>query len=206
MKTKSIILSLLLGVALLAGCSGERKEHSAGHHDHSGHSGGDMSTSHSKEPKAPLFQVDEEFQKQLAEVFSAYVELKDAFVDSNVDEVKSESKEAKDALANVDMKLLSGAAHHDWMTYVTPMQESLDQIASASDIERQRTAFSALSQNLYQSIKAFGLGGEKTAYYEFCPMAFDNTGGYWLSDEEKIRNPYFGDRMLTCGEVKEKLK
>ena len=34
-------------------------------------------------------------------------------------------------------------------------------------------------------------------------MAFDNKGGYWLSETEDIRNPYFGASMLSCGEVKQ---
>jgi Cu(I)/Ag(I) efflux system membrane fusion protein len=32
-------------------------------------------------------------------------------------------------------------------------------------------------------------------------MADDNTGGDWLSLEKAIENPYFGDKMLTCGSV-----
>jgi hypothetical protein len=36
-------------------------------------------------------------------------------------------------------------------------------------------------------------------------MAFNNTGGFWLSDSKTIRNPYFGDKMLTCGQVRETL-
>jgi hypothetical protein len=91
------------------------------------------------------------------------------------------------------------------MSYLVPIQESLKEIQGGSDIEAQRKAFSALSDNLYKSVKAFGLGGRE-AFYEYCPMAFNNEGGYWLSDKEEIRNPYFGDKMLTCGEVKEKLK
>ena len=38
-------------------------------------------------------------------------------------------------------------------------------------------------------------------YYQYCPMAFNNKGAYWLSNEEAIRNPYFGDKMLKCGLV-----
>jgi Cu(I)/Ag(I) efflux system membrane fusion protein len=34
-------------------------------------------------------------------------------------------------------------------------------------------------------------------------MANDDVGGYWFSESEEIRNPYFGDEMLLCGEVKE---
>lgn len=32
-----------------------------------------------------------------------------------------------------------------------------------------------------------------------------NEGAYWLSDQQ-IRNPYFGEKMLTCGSVEEKLQ
>ena len=103
------------------------------------------------------------------------------------------------------MKLVSGAAHNDWMSYLTPIQKSLNEIQSSTDIEAQRKSFSTLSDNLYKSVKTFGLGG-KSAFYQYCPMAFNDEGGYWLSDNEQVRNPYFGDKMLTCGEVKEKLK
>ena len=39
----------------------------------------------------------------------------------------------------------------------------------------------------------------------FCPMAFDGKGAYWITESREIRNPYFGEKMLNCGEVKEKL-
>ena len=38
-------------------------------------------------------------------------------------------------------------------------------------------------------------------YRQFCPMAFDFKGAFWLSDSEEILNPYFGEEMLTCGNV-----
>ena len=129
----------------------------------------------------------------------------DAFVASDNSKVKAEAKETKDALTKVDMKLISGAAHNDWMNYLTPIQSSLKEIQGSTDIEAQRKAFSNLSDNLYKGAKAFGLGG-KEIFYAYCPMAFNNEGAYWLSDQQQIRNPYFGDKMLTCGEVKEKLK
>jgi hypothetical protein len=152
----------------------------------------------------PQFQVDAQFQQQLANIFKSYVVLKDAFVSSDESNVKSAAVATLEAASKVDMTLVSGAAHNDWMNFLAPIQNSLKEIQSTSDLEQQRKSFSTLSDNLYKSIKAFGLGG-KEAFYEFCPMAFNNEGGYWLSDQSQIRNPYFGDKMLTCGEVKEKL-
>ncbi|MEJ7645346.1 MAG: DUF3347 domain-containing protein [Chryseolinea sp.] len=153
---------------------------------------------------SPQFVVDASFQKQLGSFFKSYAALKEAFISSDPAKVKIEAAKTKVALANVDTKLVTGPAHNDWLYYEGNLASSIKEIESAPDIAAQRLGFSKLSNDLYKSIKAFGIGGQ-TAYYEFCPMAFNNEGAYWLSTEEKIRNPYFGDEMLTCGEVKEKL-
>ncbi|HEX6889125.1 MAG TPA: DUF3347 domain-containing protein [Chryseolinea sp.] len=205
MKTRAILFSLLLAATAFTftNCGGKKESES---HDHST---ADATASHDDAAVAdaaePQFSVDAAFQQQLAGVFKAYVSLKDAFVASDASKVKAEAETTQKALAAADMKLLTGAAHNDWMAHLSSMQSALQEIVSTSDIEAQRKSFSGLSDSFYKSIKAFGLGGS-TAYYEFCPMAFDNEGAYWLSDAEQIRNPYFGDKMLTCGSVKEKLK
>ena len=208
MKTRSIFFSIFFAAtafAFLTNCSGNKKEET-GTESHEGHDKDEHASGNKAiEASEPQFQADQKFQEQLSTVFTSYIELKDAFVASDAKKVQAEASETNGALAKVDMKLLSGAAHNDWMSYLTPIQNSLKEIQSSDDIGAQRKPFSALSDNLYKSVKAFGLGG-KEAFYEFCPMAFNNEGAYWLSDEEKIRNPYFGDKMLTCGSVKEKLK
>lgn len=159
--------------------------------DMKNHSGMNMS---SEAPK--------EFQKQLAEVYEASLELKEAFVASNVSQVQQSAKSVQKALSNVDMKLLKDQAHMDWMDYLNTLNSSLKAISEANAIDAQRKSFATFSETLYQSVKAFGIGGEE-AYYQYCPMANDNQGAYWLSDSKKIRNPYFGDKMMTCGSVKE---
>jgi len=203
MKTRSIASILLFAVAIaFSSCSGKKEEAKSEDTSQDMHASG---TEAAIEAGAPQFTVSDAFQKQLAGVFTSYVTLKDAFVLSDAAKVKSEAVATQTTLASVDMKLLEGAAHQDWMNYLGGLESSLKEIQATEDIEMQRKAFSSLSDNLYKSIKAYGLGGT-TAFYEFCPMAFNNEGGFWLSNEEKIRNPYFGDKMLTCGTVKEKLK
>ena len=208
MKIKSILFSFLFAAtafAFLASCSSNDKEEAT--ESHEGHQAKDQASGSTEaaEASGPQFQVDGQFQQQLAAVFTSYVALKDAFVASDAAKVKTEATDTKDALRKVDMKLLSGTAHNDWMNYLSPIETSLKEIELSADIEVQRKSFSTLSDNMYKSVKAFGLGG-KQAYYEYCPMAFNNEGGYWLSDNEQIQNPYFGEKMITCGEVKEKLK
>jgi Cu(I)/Ag(I) efflux system membrane fusion protein len=191
--------------AFLTNCN--KKDEHEGHDEHAAHDNSEHASGSNAGVTAaePQFQVDAGFQSQLASVFASYIELKDAFIESDANKVKEEAKGTDEALAKVDMTLITGAAHNDWMSYLTPLQTSLKEIQASTDIEAQRKAFSNLSDNLYKSVKAFGLGGEE-AFHAYCPMAFNNEGAYWLSDQTQIKNPYFGDKMLTCGEVKEKLK
>ena len=201
MKGQTFLTSLLLSSSMLfSNCSG--KQEATHQPEHAGHDHGDAETADTK--SNAQFEVSTRFQEQLAVLFTNYISLKDAFVASDANRVKEETRKTSEALAKVDMKLLTGAAHNDWMAYLSPMQTSLGEIAASTDIETQRKSFSTVSDNLYKTIKAFGLGGTE-AFYDFCPMAFNNEGGYWLSDNDEIKNPYFGDKMLTCGSVKEKL-
>lgn len=78
-------------------------------------------------------------------------------------------------------------------------------IGAAADIEVQRTLFSDLSNDFIARVKQSGLtSGE--IYVEYCPMALNDKGAFWLSNQKDIKNPYFGESMLTCGEVKETIK
>ena len=81
-------------------------------------------------------------------------------------------------------------------------QAEAGKVASASTLDEQRKAFAVLSNEMTTLVKASTLSmGE--IYLEYCPMANGNTGAFWLSNEKEIKNPYFGDKMLKCGSVKE---
>jgi len=202
MKTKSIlsILAALAVVLFLSQCGGSRTEEVEGD-DETGHA----STSDEViPPSAPQFAVDKTFQDQLVRVLDGYLTIKDAFVASDPAAVNAAANRLKVVLKSVETSALSGTALNDWANYSNNMTMAVAEITGSTDIEVQRTAFSALSENLYKSIKAYGLGGV-TTYYVFCPMAFNDQGGYWLSNSQEIRNPYFGDKMLSCGRVTEEL-
>lgn len=143
-----------------------------------------------------------EFKMQLGKVVSQYLLMKDAFVATDSNEVTSTAKTFKIQLGKVDMALLSGQAHLDWMEYLSKLYTALEQIVTAKDIEVQREGFADFNLVFYHVIKEYGLMGE-TVYYQYCPMAFDNRGAYWFSEKKEIENPYFGEAMLKCGETRE---
>ncbi len=153
--------------------------------------------------KMPLkTKINMDFTMQLNNIFDQYIILKDAFIKSDVKQVKQAAQKVHQALGKVDMKLLTGDANMKWMDISDNLNKQINTIASSDKIEDQRSAFSGFSDYLYSAIKAFGLMG-KTGYYQFCPMTNNQKGGYWISESKTIRNPYFGEKMLDCGETKE---
>jgi Cu(I)/Ag(I) efflux system membrane fusion protein len=146
----------------------------------------------------------EEFKQQLGRAVSYYLSMKDALVASEPDRTQSAAGQLQTALAKVDMTLLEGDAHKDWMSVLRPMKANAQSIATAAELKQQRQAFIELSNALIQAVDAYGVSDVKL-YRQHCPMANDNQGADWISSEKRIRNPYYGDQMLTCGEVTDTL-
>lgn len=152
-----------------------------------------------------LDNISPDFKEQLTQVYKAYIILKDAFVATDFQKVNSTADEVGTALKSVDMSLLKGDAHMIWMDQLETLENTISSIGKLSDIEKQRTEFAKFNLAFYKSMKAFGLNNT-TAYYQYCPMANRDKGAYWFSDSEEIRNPYFGEAMLGCGENRETLQ
>lgn len=103
---------------------------------------------------------------------------------------------------------ISAAAIETGATAADPsgkLAEAAKTIGAAADIKSQRDAFSALNDTFIGLVKTSGLSSGEL-HVEFCPMALNDKGAHWLSRSKDIRNPYFGDEMLTCGTVEETLQ
>ena len=157
-----------------------------------------------KTMSAPI-STDPAFKAQLTRVFISYLIMKDAFVATDAKKVGEAADDVSKAFKAVDMGLLKGETHMTWMEQLEILGKSIESISNLSDIENQRSEFARFNLTFYKSLKTFGLSNE-TAYYQYCPMALDNTGAYWFSNSDEIRNPYFGDVMLECGENIETIK
>lgn len=160
----------------------------------------DQQSSNAKTPvKTPM-----DFKMQLGKVIDNYLLLKDALVKSDENQAESAAQETLESLDGVDMALLKGDAHNQWMNLLKPTKDNLNGIIQMKGLEMKRSHFSIVSNKLTEAVESFGFhsNNSESIYLEFCPMAFDNKGAYWLSDSKEIRNPYFGDAMLKCGEVK----
>ncbi len=146
-------------------------------------------------------KVSLKFQQQLKTVFDNYIELKDALVKDDTSIAKKVVNKLVANLEKVDMKLLTDAKSHNlWMPLLKNIQNASKEIMNSNTIKIQREFFISLSNNLIKSIELFGVN--QKVYKQFCPMANNDKGAFWLSTEEQIKNPYFGEMMLKCGNVK----
>ena len=149
-------------------------------------------------------KIDSKFKKQLGDVVDAYIGLKDALTEDNAPEAKKQAVNVKRTVEKVDMLILQGDAHNLWIKALKPINKNISNIQSDNNIEEQRKAFGLLSKDLSDAVDMLGvkMPDNKTVYLEFCPMADDNKGSFWLSYEKEIANPFFGQSMLSCGEVR----
>ncbi|MDI6402112.1 efflux RND transporter periplasmic adaptor subunit [Balneolaceae bacterium ANBcel3] len=148
----------------------------------------------------PFDDVPGEFRSQFTTAIDAYSRGKDALVDSDLDGAQEEFAEFRSRLESIGEHGLPGSGHESWMMSFTELHEQAGRIVNAGELEEARNAFRALSDELIRAVKLFGADG--VVYHQYCPMAFDDEGGHWLSRESGIRNPYLPETMLMCGEIR----
>ncbi len=131
-------------------------------------------------------------QPKMSEAFfNAYLAVKDALVKTDGNQTRHAAREMLDNMGD----------HKSESTNKIKLQ--LQKMAGTTDTEMQREHFQPVSDLVYELAKTHS---PITLYRQYCPMAFENEGAYWLSAQKEIRNPYFGDKMLKCGKVTETIE
>ena len=146
-------------------------------------------TEESQPPAQRTERVEATKDKLMENVVNEYLSIKNALVAS---EAETAHKGAVELLSMVDA------------TKMPALQQRTKEMAAVENIDSLRVRFDSLSVALYEQVKESSYSSQ-TLYKQYCPMAFDNRGAFWLSSEEESKNPYFGDKMLNCGRVEEEI-
>lgn len=184
MKKHNGLLGAIIAVFFISACGNPSDSKEENHEGHN-HSSTEVPAEAGMQSASVQLKDD-----ALDAVYQEYLNLNQALVNSSAEEAK---------IAAHTLEL--GAKE---LTNGSLVANSAATISEASTINEQRAAFSDLSSALIVMVKESGVASGEV-YVDYCPMAFNNTGGYWLSSEKGIKNPYFGDQMLTCGETKESI-
>ncbi len=149
--------------------------------------------------------VAEPFQTQIKQLVNEYLKLKEAMVASDAEATKAAANSVLTVANAMPVATLTGDEKAYAEEKTAKVKEDATAIAGAADIDAQRESLGQLSESVFSMAKAFG-AADQELYYQHCPMANNNEGGYWLSSNKEIRNPYFGDKMMKCGSTKEVFK
>lgn len=114
------------------------------------------------------------------------------------DYLKIQASLANDSLTGVaeNAEAIKKAVQTDADSLPTSIATQAETLAKASDLRSARAAFKPLSDSLIQYLADHKATDNYVQVY--CPMARAS----WLQADRKVNNPYFGQAMATCGEIK----
>jgi hypothetical protein len=126
----------------------------------------------------------------LKNMMANYFTIKNALIDGNREAASKTSFGALTQMPKSDDEVLKS------------ISANFKLIGESSDLAKQREYFYPLSELIY-SVSIKQKPDTATLFKQYCPMAFDDKGAWWISDEREVVNPYFGEEMLNCGIVQE---
>ena len=175
--------------------------------------------SHDSGPKQQPLKVGKhssEFVQSISSVVTAYLSLKDAFVNADTMKIKEQEKYLVAALDSIkidDLKKDTTGIFQSAQLLIGDIRSNAEAISKETDITEMRQDFRMVSENLFPLLKTIRYEGTKL-YWQNCPMAFgEGKDASWISNTEEIINPYLGKNhpefkstMLHCGEIKDTIQ
>ena len=152
-------------------------------HDHGGESAA-VGTDHSQHVEAAVLQISAEIAPALAE---PYLAMQSALAQDDLEAAKAEAK-----------AMMQSTGHSGDLPALLH-----DMLAAESLALFRKPYFQLLSNAMIAAAKANPEAFDRELIVMHCPMANDNKGADWLQASEPLQNPYFGEMMLKCGEIKE---
>jgi hypothetical protein len=140
------------------------------------------------------FAQDTSNQKQLSQLLTSYYQVKDALIEGNSTNASSNAEAFLKTANGISNRTISEGSRN-------ALVKDAGVISESKDLKKQREVFANLSTNMYALAKSLKLTTEPI-YYNYCPMK----KAYWLSSDKVIKNPYYGNAMLTCGKVTETIQ
>ena len=161
---------------------------------------------HSDEPNqtsnnVDLGNVNDIIKGQINQVLTIYYEVKTALVGSNGKTAKIKAGALVQLLSKVETGKMTEEQKVFFTQYAEKIKFDAEHINETEDAGHQRDHLNDLSNNIWAITKAFK-ANSNPVYQQYCPMKKT----YWMSNEQGIKNPYYGNQMLTCGKITETLK
>ncbi|KIA85889.1 DUF3347 domain-containing protein [Flavobacterium sp. AED] len=139
------------------------------------------------------------------EIVSNYLKLKNALTKDDTKGAANAGKALYVTFNKINSNTIPNAKlKKEYLDIADDAKEHAEHIGdNAGKLEHQREHFVLLSKDVTDLIKTFG--SDQKVYQDFCPMADNGKGAIWISETKDIKNPYYGNKMLTCGSIQKEL-
>ena len=120
---------------------------------------------------------------------NSYFEFQKALTEDNSEHTSHHIDDMKEALSKIKL------GNDEVKNRLTA---SLDSYIDVIDLKTQRELFQELSSSVAYLVNTIGYSND--VYVMQCPMAFEGKGATWLQASAVLVNPYYGTKMLKCGD------
>jgi Cu(I)/Ag(I) efflux system membrane fusion protein len=141
----------------------------------------------------------------LSRLLSYYMSVRSALAHDDFKTARTDMSHLKEEVTK-NKEMINHKDHtHRHTKHHSTMISTVEQALQAENLEELRMAFKEVSTHLKMALQNTEYDGE-TLYLQFCPMAANGKGAYWLSYHKRVANPYMGKSMQSCGVIKGKLQ
>ncbi len=194
-------IMILLCLALVSWGANAQHDHAKMNHTKGGQSMM-QSKMTGKMALSPAIKVER--SQSATAIINNYLALKDALVEDNSKKAADAGKMLFDALSKFDLSAQSKPQQEELKDIIDDAKENTEHIVENSGkIDHQREHFEILGTDIKDLIVI--TGSDRNLYQLYCPMYNNHEGGKWLSESNKVKNPFLGRKMLNCGNVKQEI-
>ena len=135
------------------------------------------------------------FDKQMQPILAEYLKIPTALAADKTTGVGEAAKSIQRLAAKLDSSTVTGMHAKHYKNVPADIKSAAGKLASAKDITTMREALKELSKPMAMWASMSKPKGISVMYCSMAP-------GSWLQkDDTTIANPYYGAKMLRCGEI-----
>lgn len=145
------------------------------------------------------------FLEALGTVYDSYFNLAESLAADDNETARRAMSTLANSVFSISSSSRPEATSEPWATVSNRLIRTAGRDFEADDWNSLRAAFDTVSAAMIECDYRFGHTDSLRHYVTFCPMAFNNRGASWLAKTEAVFNPYFGQAMLKCGKVTDRI-
>ncbi|MDG1892587.1 MAG: efflux RND transporter periplasmic adaptor subunit [Verrucomicrobiota bacterium] len=159
------------------------------------------------EAVSTIYPASTAFLTSMEQFLKIYLRVQTSLSMDDQIQSREQVSQLRATIDNMQTGDMSHDAGQAWSMHRSAILKAMNIMESSEpEIEAIREGFGALSNSLILAVHQFGIKTALGLSHYHCPMAFDGKGGQWLQEHRKAENPYFGNAMRGCGNLKEILK